>query len=69
MTMSTSSAPWATFLHYQLAWAWQSGVLTLEEATALQQLAPWETEETVDEETAVLIRRYLWWLRAARTAQ
>lgn len=69
MTMSTFSAPWATFLYHQLAWAWQSGVLTLEEARALQNLAPWETEETVDEATAALIRRYLWWLRGSKTAQ
>lgn len=67
--MSTYSAPWGTFLHHQLAWAWQAGALTLEEARTLNQLAPWETEETVDEETAALIRRYLWWLRVARTAQ
>lgn len=50
-------------LHPQFVWAVESGVLTLAEATTLASLPPWETVRTVDDETAVLMRRYLWWLR------
>jgi hypothetical protein len=56
-------------LHPQFVWAVESGVLTWAEATALAALPPWETVRTVDDETAVVMRRHLWWLRTTDRAQ
>ena len=49
-------------MHPQLEWAMQAGVLTWSEAMRLAELDPWDTEETVDRETAAAMRRYLYWL-------
>jgi hypothetical protein len=56
-------------LHPQFVWAVESGVLTWEQAQSLAALPPWETEGSVDDETAVLMRRYLWWLRPIERPQ
>ena len=58
-----TSLGYSMSLHPQFVWAVESGVLTWTEARSLAALPPWETVRTVDDETAVLMRRYLWWLR------
>jgi len=56
-------------LHPHFVWAVESGVLTWAQAQTLQELPPWETEQTVDDETAAVMRLYLWWLRTTDRAQ